>query len=296
MADQISPASERETPTIDPRTGEPLPEATPAATIIVFRQLPGGGAPELLMVERSAQMVFAGGAVVFPGGRVDPDDHALAATMDHALEPDDAAARIAAIRETIEETGLGLGFVDPPERDALASARAAMHGGAVFSDVVRTAGWQFDLSALTPFTRWRPPFNRHRVFDTRFFIAQCDGHDHIIEVDETENRHLFWATAAEALAMAQEGKVKLIFPTRRNLERLAQFEHRRGAGPYRPLPIADDHALYRGSRRPAASVHRRGSGLSGDQRADHQRDARLILFRRARKKPRARGTPARPAA
>ncbi len=223
MADQISPASERETPTIDPRTGEPLPEATPAATIIVFRQLPGGGAPELLMVERSAQMVFAGGAVVFPGGRVDPDDHALAATMDHALEPDDAAARIAAIRETIEETGLGLGFVDPPKRDALASARAAMHGGAVFSDVVRTAGWQFDLSALTPFTRWRPPFNRHRVFDTRFFVAQCDGHDHIIEVDETENRHLFWATAAEALAMAQEGKVKLIFPTRRNLERLAQF-------------------------------------------------------------------------
>jgi len=210
--------------TVDPRTGEPLVEATPAATIIVFRESAAGRPPELLMVERSSQMVFAGGAVVFPGGRVDPDDHALAASLDHGLDLHDAAARIAAIRETIEETGLGIGFAGHPARDALAQARAAMHAGAVFSQICRDAGWQFDLDGLTPFTRWRPPFNELRVFDTRFYIAQCDGHDHIVEVDATENRHLFWAGAAEALAMADEGKVKMIFPTRRNLERLAQFD------------------------------------------------------------------------
>lgn len=208
---------------VDPRTGEPLAEATPAATIIVFRESLTGGAPELLLVERSAQMVFAGGAVVFPGGRVDPDDHALAQALDHSFAPDDAAARIAAIRETIEETGLGIGFVRSPDGEALAQARAAMHAGATFSQICRDAGWQFDLAALAPFTRWRPPFNERRVFDTRFFVAQCDAHDHVVEVDATENRHLFWATAADALAMADEGKVKLIFPTRRNLERLAQF-------------------------------------------------------------------------
>ncbi|MFN3819512.1 NUDIX domain-containing protein [Blastomonas sp.] len=208
---------------VDPRTGEPLAEATPAATIIVFRESLTGGAPELLLVERSAQMVFAGGAVVFPGGRVDPDDHALAQALDHPFAPDDAAARIAAIRETIEETGLGIGFVRSPDGEALAQARAAMHAGATFSQICRDAGWQFDLAALAPFTRWRPPFNERRVFDTRFFVAQCDAHDHVVEVDATENRHLFWATAADALAMADEGKVKLIFPTRRNLERLAQF-------------------------------------------------------------------------
>ncbi len=223
MTDPVSLSPQPERLTVDPRTGEPLVDATPAATIIVFRASLTGGAPEMLMVERSAQMVFAGGAVVFPGGRVDPDDHALAQTLDHALDPEDAAARIAAIRETIEETGLGIGFVQSPEGDALAQARAAMHAGAVFSQLVGDAGWQFDLAALTPFTRWRPPFNERRVFDTRFFVAQCDCHDHIVEVDATENRHLFWATAAEALAMADEGKVKLIFPTRRNLERLAQF-------------------------------------------------------------------------
>lgn len=223
MADPSSASQSHESPNIDPRTGEPLVAATPAATIIVCRASPGGAAPELLMVERSSQMVFAGGAVVFPGGRVDPDDHALAQAIDHALDPLDAAARITAIRETIEETGLGIGFAEPPQRDALAQARAAMHEGAVFSDLVRSAGWQFDLGSLSPFTRWRPPFNEQRVFDTRFYVARCDSHDHIVEVDATENRHLFWATAAEVLRMAAHAKVKLIFPTRRNLERLAQF-------------------------------------------------------------------------
>lgn len=218
----LSPDPTRQS--VDPRTGEPLVEATPAATIIVFRPSLTGGPPELLMVERSSQMVFAGGAVVFPGGRVDPDDHMLARVIDHGLDPDDAAARIAAIRETIEETGLGIGFAVSPESAALAQARAAMHAGASFSALCRDAGWKFDLAALTPFTRWRPPFNERRVFDTRFYIAQCDAHDHIVEVDATENRHLFWATAAEALAMAEAGKVKLIFPTRRNMERLAQFD------------------------------------------------------------------------
>ena len=223
MADHAQRSSEPPLQTVDARTGEPLAPATPAATIVIFRDCPRGGAPELLMVERSSQMVFAGGAVVFPGGRVDPDDHAIAAGIAHDLDPEDAAARIAAIRETIEETGLGIGFVVPPERDALARARAAMCEGAVFSQLFREADWQFDLSALTPFTRWRPPFNERRVFDTRFYIARYDGHDHIVEVDATENRHLFWATAADALAMAADGKVKLIFPTQRNMERLAQF-------------------------------------------------------------------------
>ncbi|MDM7956048.1 NUDIX domain-containing protein [Blastomonas sp.] len=223
MADPTAAPPSDQTTAVDPRTGEPMATATPAATIIVCRTSPTKGAPELLMVERSSQMVFAGGAVVFPGGRVDPDDHALAEAIEHDLDPLDAAARITAIRETIEETGLGIGFVEAPQREALARARAALHEGSVFSDLVRSEGWQFDLDALSAFTRWRPPFNEQRVFDTRFYVARCDGHDHIVEVDATENRHLFWATADDVLGMAAQGKVKLIFPTRRNLERLAQF-------------------------------------------------------------------------
>ena len=56
-----------------------LPEAIPAATLILMRPSAAGGPPEILMLERSETMAFAAGALVFPGGRIDPEDHALAA-------------------------------------------------------------------------------------------------------------------------------------------------------------------------------------------------------------------------
>ena len=44
--------------------------AIPAATLVTVRDRPGKP-PELLMVERAKGMAFAGGALVFPGGRID---------------------------------------------------------------------------------------------------------------------------------------------------------------------------------------------------------------------------------
>ena len=70
----------------------------PAATLVVFRHGPPGKPPELLMVVRSRTMSFAGGMAVFPGGRVDPEDRALAETIAGDLDLDEAAHRIAAIR------------------------------------------------------------------------------------------------------------------------------------------------------------------------------------------------------
>src|ERR1044072_2219539 len=65
-------------------------EAIPAATVIVMREV-AEGPPELLMVERAAAMRFAGGALVFPGGRIDPGDYVLAGRAAPELE-DGAAA------------------------------------------------------------------------------------------------------------------------------------------------------------------------------------------------------------
>src|SRR4051794_26018934 len=86
--------------------------AIPAATLIVMRERTGGP-PELLMVERTRRMAFAGGAMVFPGGRIDDADRALAQDFG---EPD-APFRIAAIRETLEETGIPVGIVAEPILD-----------------------------------------------------------------------------------------------------------------------------------------------------------------------------------
>ena len=88
-----------------------LPEPIPAATLVLMR--PGSEAPELLFIERAKTMAFAAGALVFPGGRIDEDDHLLAARIGIGL--DDAAARIAAIRETIEETGIAPALAGPAE-------------------------------------------------------------------------------------------------------------------------------------------------------------------------------------
>ncbi len=84
-------------------------------------------------------------------------------------------------------------------------------------------GWTLDLERLVPFSRWRPKHKEIRVFDTRFYLANLGTGAVDLQVDDTENTHLFWASAAAALAMADSGEIKVIFPTRRNLERLAQF-------------------------------------------------------------------------
>ena len=74
--------------------------AHPAATVVLLRD--GGGGCEVLLVRRSAQLSFHGGAWVFPGGRLDPADYA-AGGGDTV-----AAARCAAVREAQEEAGLVL--------------------------------------------------------------------------------------------------------------------------------------------------------------------------------------------
>lgn len=190
------------------------PEAIPAATVVVMRET-DSGPPELLMVERSRAMVFAGGALVFPGGRIDPGDHFLADTHE------DAAARVAAIRETIEEAGLALGLTCAG--DMLASMRAALHAGEPFARLLTEAGLALELDALVPFARWLPHGLPHRLFDTRFYLARAPE-GATPQVDGSENVRLCWITAQGALDAADRGEAMIIYPTRRNLERLALFD------------------------------------------------------------------------
>ena len=197
-----------------------LPPAIPAATLVVFRDT-ADGPPELLMVERAKAMAFAGGALVFPGGRVDPHDRALAETMDG--DPDETAHRIAAIRETIEEAGLAIGLTPPPSPGAVAAMRASLHREEPFGAAMAQAGAEFALDDLAPFARWRPAHANMRIFDTRFYLARLPEDAPAPSVDRTENTRLFWASAAAVLAEADAGRATIIYPTRRNLERLALF-------------------------------------------------------------------------
>ena len=197
-----------------------MQDAIPAATVVIFREMEGAP-PELLMVERAKAMAFAGGALVFPGGRIDPGDHALAATLVDA--PEDAAARIAAIRETIEETGLAIGLDPMPDADCLARLRDGLVEGAPLARILADAGLTLDLAALTPFARWRPAHEHARIFDTWFYVARAPEGAPAASVDATENVRLLWSSAQAVLDAADAGDARIIFPTRRNLERLARF-------------------------------------------------------------------------
>lgn len=190
-------------------------DAIPAATLIVVRER-AGGAPELLMVERSEGMAFAAGALVFPGGRIDEADRQLAERLGA-----DAAA-VAAIRETIEETAVPAGLASPPRPEDCLEIQAALVAGEDFAHVLEQAGIELDPGALTPFARWVPKFHAVRRFDTMFFLARAPAGEWQPQIVEGECAGAYWLSAAEALEREQRGETLLIFPTRRNLERLAQ--------------------------------------------------------------------------
>lgn len=198
------------------------PPARPAATLVLFRDLEGAP-PEILMVERSTGMRFAGGAVVFPGGKVDDDDHLVAARHSFDYEADCAAARVAAIRETIEESGIPIGIVGDVSSTWLEDTRAALHAETPFSQLLEAGGLSLDLDALIPFARWRPKHKEARVFDTRFYVARAPQNLPKEVVDATENVRTFWESAQGVIELEKQGKVKVIYPTMRNLERLALF-------------------------------------------------------------------------
>lgn len=199
---------------------ETPPDPIPAATVIVMRDRVGA-TPQLLMVERARAMRFAGGALVFPGGRVDPGDRAAGAGFDG--DPDDMAARIAAVREAIEEAGVAVGASGLEGGGALERVRARLHDGDAILEALTAVDATLAPEMLVPWSRWCPHHKLVRVFDTRFYLARWDEDHAPPEVDGTENTRIFWASAAEVLASADRGEARLIFPTRRNLERLAQF-------------------------------------------------------------------------
>jgi 8-oxo-dGTP pyrophosphatase MutT (NUDIX family) len=228
-----------------------MPEQTPvipAATLVLMR--PGRDAPELLAMERAGKMAFAPGAIVFPGGRIDADDYRLAEHIGGGVEH--APARVAAIRETLEEVGIAAGFSAAPPAQLLPELRSALSGGEPFSRLLDRFGLGLDLDALTPFAHWCPPDNPVRRFDTLFFVAEAAPDANPPDADQSEAVHSFWASARHILVEADAGRLTIIFPTRRNLERLAQFssiEEARADAAAHPLRLVETYIEERDGER-----------------------------------------------
>jgi 8-oxo-dGTP pyrophosphatase MutT (NUDIX family) len=191
----------------------------------------GGAAPlEVLMVERHEGMGFAGGASVFPGGKIDPADQdagwlALADGLD-GLEPMERAARVACVREAFEEAGMLVArdqagqLVGEALCQRLSPLRAdVVKRAGLFAEMVRVEGLRLACDTLVRFARWIPPEGLHKRFDTWFFLTPTPPGQVPLE-DGLETTAFAWLRPVAALEDLAAGTRKIIFPTARNLELL----------------------------------------------------------------------------
>jgi 8-oxo-dGTP pyrophosphatase MutT (NUDIX family) len=198
----------------------------PASTVLIVRD---GEGLEVLMVRRSAGMAFGASAWVFPGGKVAPADAdpAWDALSGGNYSHDERALRIAAAREVFEESGLLLATRDgkPVGLDVCAAfdpKRGAVEADpSLFLKLVREAGLSLLLDRLVYFAHWITPAFEPRRFDTHFFLVKAPA-DQIVRHDGREAVDHSWVTPLALIEKRKAGEAKLMFPTRLNLQVLAQ--------------------------------------------------------------------------
>ncbi len=154
-------------------------EVKPAATAVVVRETDDG--LSALLLRRNRKDKRGMGAWVFPGGKIEADDF-LSAGAD-----DEAAARLAAVRESGEEASLKLAAED-----------------------------------LQMISHWTTPahFGKPR-FATWFFLVAVDSTE--VTVDGYEIDHHIWIAPADAIARHSQGEVELLPPTLVTLTELSHF-------------------------------------------------------------------------
>ena len=209
-------------------------EPVPAATILMLRNGKDDTSPlEVFMVERNHKIDFATGALVFPGGKVDPGDSStlVIERTDGSIQNEYKASLVtAAIREAFEECGILLARASgdediisadrlstlTPYRKALNENEISLENFLIKEDL-RLAG-----DKLTLFAHWITPTMMPKRFDTYFFLAKAPQ-DHIPKHDGYESTDSTWITPQNAIDAAESKTRTIIFPTLLNLQKLSQY-------------------------------------------------------------------------
>jgi 8-oxo-dGTP pyrophosphatase MutT (NUDIX family) len=223
---------------LDPTTPREGPTPRDAATLVVARDAAGGGI-EVFCVERQ-KVGFLGGAVVFPGGKLDTGD------LDPAweglvTEPDARGAAfardavdlrglaVAACREALEEAAiLPVDGVAPSHADLLDWRARLKEGAGALRSILTAHELKLDLASLHPLARWITPVAESRRFDTRFFLFVAS--DAVTGVhDNYETTASFWASPSVVLERHGARTLVLAPPTHRTLEVLSHAKDARDA-------------------------------------------------------------------
>jgi 8-oxo-dGTP pyrophosphatase MutT (NUDIX family) len=207
----------------------------PASTILLLRESAAEKEIEVFMMVRHYEIDFNSGALVFPGGSVDKGDNEIIARSElcsggEGLDAADLSFRIAAIRETFEESGILLarprgsnGLIDAKKASEIeASHRAVLcEGKTTFLNVLADNGLVLALDELVPYAHWITPEGMPKRFDTWFFLAAAPP-EQLGAHDGKESTDSIWVSPREALAGGESGRFKLPFPTTRNLIKLGK--------------------------------------------------------------------------
>src|SRR5712671_7128879 len=207
----------------------------PASTILLLRDAAGTDEIEVFMMVRHYEIDFNSGALVFPGGSVDKGDQEIIARPElysggEGLDAGALSFRIAAIRETFEESGILLArprgsaaLIDAERAGAIEAAhRAALcEGRTTFLKVLTENGLLLALDELVPYAHWITPEGMPKRFDTWFFLAAAPP-EQVGAHDGKESTDSIWVSPREALAGGESGRFKLPFPTTRNLIKLGK--------------------------------------------------------------------------
>jgi 8-oxo-dGTP pyrophosphatase MutT (NUDIX family) len=207
-----------------------------ASTILLLRDSAvTPGEIEVFMMVRHYEIDFNSGALVFPGGSIDKGDQEIIANPalyagGEGLDATGLSFRIAAIRETFEESGILLArvggsdsLVDAKRAGAIEAAhRAALcDGKTTFLKVLADNGLRLALDELVPYAHWITPEGMPKRFDTWFFLAAAPP-EQVGAHDGRESTDSIWLSPREALAGGESGRFKLPFPTTRNLIKLGK--------------------------------------------------------------------------
>src|SRR5256714_4350416 len=206
----------------------------PASTILLLRDS-AGDEIEVFMMVRHYEIDFNSGALVFPGGSVDKGDQEIIARPELYSGADglDGAAlsfRVAAIRETFEESGILLArakgsnaLVDAKRAAEIEAAHrvALCEGKTTFLDVLTQNELLLAVNELVPYAHWITPEGMPKRFDTWFFLAAAPP-EQVGAHDGKESTDSIWVSPREALEGGETGRFKLPFPTTRNLIKLGK--------------------------------------------------------------------------
>ena len=210
-----------------------VPEAAPAATVVLLRETPAGISTYLM--RRTTTMAFAAGMHVFPGGRIDAQDYdgeigirgPIDAVRMNADEPSARALIVGAIREVFEETGVLLAVDEQGDWPIIddtwdADRNAVDADSAQFAHVLQRRGLHIDTSLLPLWGHWITPEVETRRYDVRFYAAVVPAHHPVRDVSG-EADHVRWITPTEGLAAYARGELAMLPPTVATLRELSEL-------------------------------------------------------------------------